>query len=98
MIVTITNKATGEKTYKVESSRPGQFYSVSTVNGKLACTCPDCIYRHNHACKHIQRVAAKIQAEQKPLVQRQADAIVAKATSQEDQWDRYQMARMGGFY
>ena len=44
---------TANKSWKVESSKPGKFYEVSQVNGTWSCDCPAMNFFRGD-CKHIK--------------------------------------------
>jgi hypothetical protein len=51
--VELKNEQTIEKTWKVESSKPGKFYTV-LFNGKSwSCNCPSAQF-HRGDCKHVK--------------------------------------------
>ena len=50
------NESINDKSWKVESSKKGSFYTVRYHDGKWGCTCPANTYHRNKECRHIKKI------------------------------------------
>lgn len=48
-------KTLASKVYKVEASKPGNFYEVKNQNGNWSCSCPSASF-HRGDCKHVKKL------------------------------------------
>jgi len=53
------NESIGDKSWQVESSKKGSFYTVRFNNGYWGCSCPANTYHRNKECRHIREIKEK---------------------------------------
>ena len=49
---------TTKSEHRVQSSKPGKFYTVSQSGNYYSCTCTGYLYRNK--CKHVEQVKSKV--------------------------------------
>lgn len=53
------NESIQDKSWQVESSKKGSFYTVRYYNGHWGCSCPANTYHRGKECKHIKQIREK---------------------------------------
>ena len=53
------NESINDKSWQVESSKKGSFYTVRYHNGYWGCNCPANTYHRGKECRHIKQIKEK---------------------------------------
>lgn len=54
------NESIQDKSWQVESSKRGSYYTVRYLDGKWGCNCPANTYHRGRECRHIKQIKEKV--------------------------------------
>ena len=57
--LSLVQESIGDKSWEVESSKKGKFYTVRYNDGRWGCNCPANTYHRNKECRHIKQIKEK---------------------------------------